>query len=97
MSFWLASSSIQIRGSIVINIFACHTEDVGSIPGRGVLRLFQRLGRLDWQLPSARAAGPNYFSASQHGAGVFIKGVWRNGSASDPRGSSMCFWEFQNL
>jgi hypothetical protein len=49
------------------------------------------LGRLNWQLPSARAAGPIYFSASQHGAGVFIKGVWRNGSASDSRSKG---WEF---
>jgi hypothetical protein len=72
---------------MVVNIFVCH----GSIPGRGVLRLFQRLGRLDWQLPSARAAGPNYFSASQHGAGVFMKEVWHNGSASDSRSEA---WEF---
>jgi hypothetical protein len=34
------------------------------------LRLFKRLGRLDWQLPSATATGPTYFNASQHGAGV---------------------------
>ena len=26
----------QIRGSIVVSIFACHAEDPGSIPGRGV-------------------------------------------------------------
>jgi hypothetical protein len=25
----------QIRGAIVVSIFACHTEDPGSIPGRG--------------------------------------------------------------
>jgi hypothetical protein len=37
---------------------------------RGELHLFKRLGRIDWQLPSTRAAGPNYFSASQHDAGV---------------------------
>ena len=27
-----------IRGSIVVSISACHAEDPGSIPGRGVLR-----------------------------------------------------------
>ena len=27
----------QIRGSIVVNISACHAEDPDSIPGRGVL------------------------------------------------------------
>ena len=26
----------QIRGSIVVSISACHAEDLGSIPGRGV-------------------------------------------------------------
>ena len=28
---------IQIRDSIVVSISACHAEDPGSIPGRGVL------------------------------------------------------------
>jgi hypothetical protein len=28
----------HIRGSIVVSISACHAEDPGSIPGRGVLR-----------------------------------------------------------
>ena len=33
----------QIRGSIVVSISACHAEDPGSIPGRGVLyRVFVR-------------------------------------------------------
>ena len=27
----------QVRGSIVVSISACHAEDPGSIPGRGVL------------------------------------------------------------
>ena len=31
------SSYFQIRGSIVVSISACHAEDPGSIPGRGVL------------------------------------------------------------
>ena len=26
----------QVRGSIVVSISACHAEDPGSIPGRGV-------------------------------------------------------------
>jgi hypothetical protein len=30
------SPSQQIRGSIVVSISACHAEDPGSIPGRGV-------------------------------------------------------------
>ena len=30
---------IQIRGSIVVSIFARHAEDPGSIPGRGVYSL----------------------------------------------------------
>ena len=84
-TFSVPSSSIQIRGSTVIHISACHTEDQGSVPGRGVMRLFTRLGRLDWLLPSARAPGPNYFNASQHDAGVSPRGVWRNGSASESR------------
>ena len=29
-------ASKQIRGSIVVSISACHAEDPGSIPGRGV-------------------------------------------------------------
>ena len=29
----------QIRGSIVVSISACHAEDPGSIPGRGVVEL----------------------------------------------------------
>ena len=31
----------QIRGSIVVNISACHAEDPGSIRGRGELDVFQ--------------------------------------------------------
>ena len=27
---------VQIRGSIVVSISACHAEDPGSIPGRGI-------------------------------------------------------------
>ncbi len=27
---------MQVRGSIVVSISACHAEDPGSIPGRGV-------------------------------------------------------------
>jgi hypothetical protein len=30
------------RGSIVVSISACHAEDPGSIPGRGVWRLAQQ-------------------------------------------------------
>ena len=30
------SSTIQVRGSIVVSISACHAEDPGSIPGHGV-------------------------------------------------------------
>ena len=33
------SPNHQIRGSIVVSISACHAEDPGSIPGRGVLQL----------------------------------------------------------
>ena len=29
----------QIRGSIVVSISACHAEDPGSIPGRGVFKV----------------------------------------------------------
>ena len=31
---------VQIRGSIVVSISACHAEDPGSIPGRGVFAQF---------------------------------------------------------
>ena len=31
----LLIASVQIRGSIVVSISACHAEDPGSIPGRG--------------------------------------------------------------
>ena len=31
-----AKTCIQFRGSIVVSISACHAEDPGSIPGRGV-------------------------------------------------------------
>ena len=30
---------VQIRGSIVVSISACHADDPGSIPGRGVFQL----------------------------------------------------------
>ena len=32
----ICSASYHIRGSIVVSISACHAEDQGSIPGRGV-------------------------------------------------------------
>ena len=32
----LVWDSNQIRGNIVVSISACHAEDPGSIPGRGV-------------------------------------------------------------
>ena len=32
----LEATDLQIRGSIVVSISACHAEDPGSIPGRGV-------------------------------------------------------------
>ena len=31
-------SIYRFRGSIVVSISACHAEDPGSIPGRGVLQ-----------------------------------------------------------
>ena len=34
---WLLVSILQIRGSIVVSISACHAEDPGSIPGRGLV------------------------------------------------------------
>ena len=34
---WELCERKQIRGSIVVSISACHAEDPGSIPGRGVL------------------------------------------------------------
>ena len=37
--FWVLASPV-ILGSIVVSISACHAEDPGSIPGRGVLFLF---------------------------------------------------------
>ena len=39
IQIYLATDAIrseQIRGSIVVSISACHAEDPGSIPGRGV-------------------------------------------------------------
>ena len=34
-----SSNDAEFRGSIVVSISACHAEDPGSIPGRGVWRL----------------------------------------------------------
>ena len=34
---------VQIRGSIVVSISACHADDPGSIPGRGVFRVHIRI------------------------------------------------------
>ena len=31
--------ALQIRGSIVVSISACHADDPGSIPGRGVFQV----------------------------------------------------------
>ena len=36
----VSASSHRVLGSIVVSISACHAEDPGSIPGRGVLFLF---------------------------------------------------------
>ena len=33
---------VQIRGSIVVSISACHADDPGSIPGCGVFRLHNK-------------------------------------------------------
>ena len=35
------SINIQIRGSIVVSISACHADDPGSIPGSGVFRMWR--------------------------------------------------------
>ena len=36
-AIWLRTvEHLPIRGSIVVSISACHAEDPGSIPGRGV-------------------------------------------------------------
>ena len=32
--------SVRVRGSVVVSISACHAEDPGSIPGRGVAIAF---------------------------------------------------------
>ena len=34
---------MQFRGNIMVNISACHAEDPGSIPGRGVFTYFHVL------------------------------------------------------
>jgi hypothetical protein len=34
----------QIRDSIVVSISACHADDPGSIPGRGVLCMLNAIG-----------------------------------------------------
>ena len=34
---------VQIRGSIMVSISACHADDPGSIPGRGVFQLHIRI------------------------------------------------------
>ena len=50
---WL-SRSFEIRGSIVLSISACHADDPGSIPGRGVFEVNARVeedeGFLDVQM-----------------------------------------------
>ena len=48
------SRTLQIRGSIVVSISACHADDPGSIPGRGVFEVNARVeedeGFLDVQM-----------------------------------------------
>ena len=39
----MTSTPNQIRGSIVVSISACHAEDPGSIPGRGVVSILHAL------------------------------------------------------
>ena len=47
----------QIRGSIVVSISACHAEDPGSIPGRGVFAATPRAhGR--GELPEGQSPKP---------------------------------------
>ena len=42
--------TFQIRDSIVVSISACHAEDPGSIPGRGVLSICFLTLRAGWNL-----------------------------------------------
>ena len=44
---WRLTTDEQLRDSIVVSISACHAEDPGSIPGRGILRLLWRTGWMD--------------------------------------------------
>ena len=46
----------RIRGSIVVSISACHAEDPGSIPGRGVLQCTYCLEVMNSQLSWLRGA-----------------------------------------
>ena len=48
-------SYINVRGSIVVSIPACHAGDPGSIPGRGAGLSHWRMGRgveADWLPPA---------------------------------------------
>ena len=55
---------MQIRGSIVVSISACHADDPGSIPGRGVFCNYGSHGKERRILPRAHALealGVGYF------------------------------------
>ena len=44
----LGGQKCQFRDSIVVSISACHADDPGSIPGRGVFRFVGPRNSLDW-------------------------------------------------
>ena len=55
---------MQIRGSIVVSISACHADDPGSIPGRGVFEVQKHFEEIRRSITGARALealGMGYF------------------------------------
>ena len=52
------SCTLQIRGSIVVSISACHADDPGSIPGRGVPFTFCAWDMCEFRSHGICADGP---------------------------------------
>ena len=72
--FTFLSFDYRVRDSIVVSISACHADDPGSIPGRGVVFSAQSgggpplppLGHFIWRFPLANGPGSLCSLAVEH-------------------------------
>ena len=78
------SCTLQIRGSIVVSISACHADDPGSIPGRGVPFTFCAWDMCEFRSHGICADGPPW-----HIVRVSVGGGWSPVAQGHTRGYAM--------